>query len=106
MDNNYMDNNNYNEALAGSCLTWGIVAMVFAETGLLGLIFAIIAKSKVRKYVATGATLAGKAKVGHILATIALILSILAIVFFIFYFGIFAVSMSNYIDRARSAAMH
>lgn len=101
MDNNYMDNN-YDEALAGSCLTWGIVSLIFAETGLLGLIFAIVAKGKVKKFLATGATLTGKAKVGHILATIALVLSIIALVAIVLYCVIFTVGLSSYIAKAQA----
>lgn len=87
MDNNYMSNDNYDEALAGSCLTWGIVSLIFAETGLLGLIFAIVGKNKVKAFKATGAMLTGKAKVGSILSTIALILSIIMLVVWVIYFG-------------------
>ena len=89
--------NDYDEALAGSCLTWGIVSLIFAETGLLGLIFAIVGKNKVKAFKATGAMLTGKAKVGSILSTVALILSIIMLVFWAFYFVIIGVAVAGQI---------
>lgn len=66
-----------------SILTWGIVAMIFCESGILGLIFAIVAKNKSKAFVANGNALEGKAKVGSILATVALVISIICLVIYI-----------------------
>ena len=73
-----------------SVLTWGIVAAVLCETGLLGLIFAIIAKSKVKKHLRAGYPLNGQAKAGKICANIALPVSIVMMVIILAYIFIFA----------------
>ena len=65
--------------LSKSILVFGILGVAFACTfyfSFLGIIFSAIAKGKVKKYVAEGYTLSGKAKVGNILATVGLILGI------------------------------
>ncbi|MBR6922398.1 MAG: zinc-ribbon domain-containing protein [Clostridia bacterium] len=66
-------------------LITGILAIALCWTGIGGLICAIINKSKVKKFLAAGGVLAGKAKVGKILGTVGLILSILYIVFWVGY---------------------
>lgn len=75
------------EQKAGT-LTWGILSLVFAETGLLGLIFAIIGKNKAKKHIAAGNQLVGADKVGSILSTVGLILSIIMIA----YWAIFIIA--------------
>ena len=66
-------------------LITGILAIALCWTGIGGLICAIINKSKVKKFLAAGGVLAGKAKVGKILGTVGLILSILYMVFWVIY---------------------
>lgn len=77
-----------------SVLTWGIVSIIFAESGLLGLVFAIIGRNKAKKFVANGNELSGKAKVGSILSLIALILSIIMLVVWVIYGAIFGVAIA------------
>ena len=61
----------------------GILSLALPALG--GLICAIICLSKVKKFLAAGGVLAGKAKVGKILGTVGLILSILYMVFWVIY---------------------
>ena len=61
-------------------LIFGILSVSFAcipYINFLGIIFAAIAKGKVKQFLAEGGVLAGKAKVGSILATVGLILGII-----------------------------
>lgn len=61
-------------------LIFGILSVSFAcipYINFLGIIFAAIAKGKVKQFLAEGGVLAGKAKVGNILATVGLILGII-----------------------------
>ncbi len=67
-------------------LITGILALALCETGIGGLICAIICMSKVKKYQAAGGVIAGKAKVGKILGTLGLVFSILWIVGYCIYF--------------------
>lgn len=57
----------------------GILGVAFASpfllTWVVGLIFSIITKCKVKKFLAAGGQLTGRAKAGNILATIGLILN-------------------------------
>lgn len=71
--------------LASSTLTMGILSLVFCEIGLLGLIFAIIGKSKAKKYAALTGKLSGKANVGKILSTVGLVISIIMTAVWAFY---------------------
>ena len=77
------------DALGGSILKFGIMSLAFAWSGilaLLGLIFACIAKSKIKVYVAKFSETEGRATVGKILSTIGLILSIVFMGIFVFAF--------------------
>ena len=66
------------DSLSKTSLTMGILSLVF--TGLLGLIFGAVAKSKANTRVASGYPLDGKAKAGRILGTFGIIFGILAMV--------------------------
>ena len=81
------------KASGKKCMIWGIVAAVLAEFGLLGLIFAIIAKGKVKKHIRAGYPLTGMAKAGRILSKVALILSIVMTVFWFIYIIIIIVAV-------------
>ena len=90
-----MDNQNYNYQPAPQpvnaptdtqVMIFGIIAIALAETGLLGLIFSIIAKKKAAAWTAAYGPFTGKAKVGNILAKIALPVSIIMMVFWVIYF--------------------
>ncbi len=59
--------------MAGQALKWGILSLVFADTGLLsllGFIFSFTAKAKVNEYVRRYGRLEGRARVGHILGRV------------------------------------
>ena len=64
-------------------LTWGILGLAFAESGILGLIFSIIGRNKAKAYIAAYGQLDGPAKVGGILSKVGLILSIVMIVCYV-----------------------
>ncbi|MCR4682163.1 MAG: zinc ribbon domain-containing protein [Clostridiales bacterium] len=70
-------------------LVMAIMSLVFCGSGLLGLIFAIVAKNKVRSCVAAGAPLSGKLKAAKILAGFGLAFSIIMMIFWTIYFFIF-----------------
>ncbi len=74
-------------------LITGILAIALCWTGIGGLICAIICMSKVKKFLAAGGVLAGKAKVGKILGTVGLILSILYMVFWVIYFFVIIIGI-------------
>lgn len=63
---------------AKSPMVFGILSIVFS--GLLGLIFAIVSKTKLKRYYAAGGPACGMAKAGKITSTIGLIFSILAMI--------------------------
>ena len=65
------------------CMVLGILSLVFS--GLVGLILAIVGKSKVRSYEQQFGPATGKAKAGKILTTLGMVFSIIALVFSIIY---------------------
>lgn len=93
MDNNYQPI--YTQPAlpdAGSMLTKGILALVFAEVfPILGIIFGIQGMGMQKKYVQAGVALTGKAKVGAILSKVGMILSIVMAVFWVVYLFICAI---------------
>ena len=55
----------------------GLIALILAwAIGLVGMILGIIAKGKIKSYIAQGGVLEGKGKAGNILATISIPLGI------------------------------
>ena len=69
------------EKLSQQSLIFGILGLVFCESGILGLIFSIIGLSKAKKLAAeNGGQLEGKAKTGKILSTLGLVFSIIGLV--------------------------
>lgn len=83
-----MDNQEYNYApapveapTAKQVMIFGIIALALAELGLPGLILAIIARKKAAAWTAAYGPFTGMAKVGSILARVALPVSIVMLVF-------------------------
>ena len=72
-----------------SVLPFGILSLVFAGTGIIGLIFAIIGLSKSKKFVAQNGSLFGSAKVGKILSIIGLVSSIVMLALIPLYIFVF-----------------
>lgn len=68
-----------------SGFVWSIVSLVFCGSGLLGLIFSLIANKRVKAAIAAGAPVEGKLKAAKIMSKIALIVSIVALVFWVIY---------------------
>ena len=66
-------------------LVMAIMSLVFCSSGLLGLIFAIVAKNKVRSCVAAGAPLSGKLKAAKILAGLGLAFSIIMMIVWVIW---------------------
>ena len=88
-----MDNQDYNYTPAPQVnaptdtqvMVFGIIAIALCESGILGLIFSIIARKKAKAWTAAYGPFTGKAKVGNILSRIALPISIIMIVFWVIY---------------------
>lgn len=72
------------ESLAKSALVTSIIGLALSELGIPGIIVSAIAKGKVKKAVAAGAT-GGKLKAARILSKLGLIFSILMTIFWIIY---------------------
>ena len=88
-----------------SVLTFGIIALAFSFTWILsfvGIIFAFIARSKVKAYERDFGPATGKAKVGKIFSIVSIPLSIVLTVFFLFYIGIIAFAISYAAKRGSS----
>lgn len=87
------------EGMRKSILIFGIIGLAFSCSfylSLLGIIFSAIGKGKVKKYLAAGGQLSGKAKVGNILAKVGLILGIvLTVCFVIWLIVIIAAALAN-----------
>lgn len=77
-------NNAEQNGAAKSALIMSIVGLVLSEFGLPGIIVCAIAKGKVKKAIALGAT-GAKVKVAKILSTIGLIISIFMTIFWTLY---------------------
>ena len=88
-----MDNNNPN---ASKALTFGILSLAFAGTGILGLIFAIIGMGKAKAFAAETGEVTGKAKAGKILSIFGLIGSIIVLVIILVVLIGGAAFMSSY----------
>ncbi len=75
--------------LGDNILTWGILSLVFANTGwlsLLGLIFGYVTKGKVTEYEALYGETAGKPRVGKYLAKAGRIVGLVCTILFAFAF--------------------
>ena len=69
------------EKLSTQSLVFGILSLVATSTGLLGVIFGAIGKSKAKAFAAANdGVLVGKAKAGKILSTLGLVFGIIALV--------------------------
>lgn len=88
------------EEVVSSGFTWSIVSLVFCCSGLLGLIFSIIANKKVKKAIAMGAPLEGRLKSAKIMAKIALIISIVSLVFYVIYGIIMGIAAAAFASQA------
>lgn len=78
-----VDNGEQN-SLSKSALIWSIVGLALSELGVPGIIVSAIAKGKVKKAAAAGAT-GGKIKTARILSKIGMIVSIVMTVFWFIY---------------------
>ena len=77
------------DALGKSILTYAILGLVFGETlilSLLGLIFTIVSRSKVNRYIELYGPTSGTAKVGRSLNIPGLIINIIMTVISVLYF--------------------
>ena len=77
------------------CLTWGILGLALSETGIIGLIFSIIAKNKIKAYNASGQAPSGQVNTGSRLATAGLIVSIVFIVIWVIYIIAISAAVAN-----------
>ena len=73
------------QALAKSSLIFGILGAALSSTGIIGLIFSLIAGGKVKKAKEAGAT-GGALKAAGILQKIGLIVSIVCVVIYVISF--------------------
>ncbi len=79
------EDNTEKDAKAGNILTFGILSVIFAEFGIVGLIMAIIARRKVAEFVEQYGETSGRATVGKHLSTGGYIASIVMTVFWGIY---------------------
>ena len=82
-----------------SVLTFGIIALAFSCSWILsfvGIIFAFIARSKVKAYESEFGPATGKTKVGKIFSIVSIPLSIVMTVFFVLYI-LFIVGMITFV---------
>ncbi|MBR3300798.1 MAG: zinc-ribbon domain-containing protein [Clostridia bacterium] len=86
----------------GPIFTFGLLSVILCWFGIPGLIFAIIAKKKIKNYLAAGGQLTGRAKAGSIMATIGLIVSIVMMVVWPIYF----ISIAAFIEYLSSSASY
>lgn len=76
-------------------LVFGIIGLAFSGSGVIGLIFSIIALSKARAYIAQYGDVANQVRIGRRLAIAGLIISILLIIFWIIRIIILVVYISS-----------
>ena len=84
------------EKLSTQSLVFGIISLVLAEGGILGIIFGAIGKAKAKAFAEqNGGVVTGKAKVGKILSTLGLVFGIIMTVFLVIYVILIAVGAAN-----------
>lgn len=81
---------------ASSVLTWGIIALALCAYPIIGIIFACIARSRSKAFIAENGAAIGTAKVGNIFSKIAFPVSIVMLVFWVIYIVVFATAMAAY----------
>lgn len=81
---------NYLNDMISNSFVWSIISMMFCGSGLLGLIFALVARSKAKSLIAAGAGEDKMVKAANSLSKIALILSIILMALIVLYFILFA----------------
>lgn len=86
---------NPNAGEVNSCMIWGIVAAAISGTGIVGLIFAIIAMNKWKTYVANGGMSCGKLTAAKATSIYGLVSSIICLVgyFFLILYFVFIVGL-------------
>ena len=68
---------------ASSVLTWGIIALALCWSPVLGIVFACIARSRSKAFIAENGAAIGTAKVGNIFSKIAFPVSIVMTVIWV-----------------------
>lgn len=86
------------DSMAKSAMIMAIVGLALSELGLPGIIVSAIAKGKVKKATAAGAT-GGKLKAARILSTIGLILSIVMTIVWLLYIVIIGAAVAYGINE-------
>ena len=81
---------------ASSVLTWGIVALALCWSPILGIIFACIARSRSKAFIAENGAAVGTAKVGTIFSKIAFPVSIVMTVIWVLEIILAAVLAASY----------
>lgn len=84
------------QVTSSNVLTWGIVALIFCCSPILGIIFACIARNKAKAFVRVNGQAYGPAKVGSIFSKIAFPISIVMLVIWVIYIIIFAAAAASY----------
>lgn len=77
-------------------LTMGILALAFMGSGILGIIFGAIGRSKAKAYVDYYGETTGQVKAGSIMSKIGFIVGIIMTVIWVLYIILVAVAMANY----------
>ena len=105
MDNRQPATLNAAPASPTPVLVFGIIGLALSGTGILGLIFSIIALSKAKSYIRTYGPIATQANIGRRLAIAGLIVSIIMIVFWVVFITIMvivAVDVASHPDKAKT----
>ena len=83
------------DAMAGQVFKWGLMGLIFANTGclsLLGLIFSIIAKKKAAEFMNVFGEIKGRALAGRIMGRIGFGIGLAMTIFMTLYIGIFVIA--------------
>ena len=94
MNEQYYENPEFTTSTVspGSVLTFGILSLAL-PIPLLGLIFAIMARKKAKKFGEETGTTSGMVNTGRILATIGLVLNIISLVSGVVTVGLYALEI-------------
>ena len=107
MNEQYYENPEFNTSTVspGSVLTFGILSLVL-PLPLVGLIFAIMARKKAKKFGEETGTTCGQVNVGKVLGTIGLVLNIISLVSGVVTVGLYALEILMLIGMSAASSTY